>query len=86
MRYRRADMAGGTYFFTVNLAERKWMKIELGVRCARSESGLTNFAAIINNMNRYGVLNRIRCVEHAPVTNAELEQLAKGPVSVSGWI
>jgi len=23
MRYRRADMAGGTYFFTVNLAERK---------------------------------------------------------------
>ena len=23
MRYRRADVAGGTYFFTVNLAERK---------------------------------------------------------------
>ena len=23
MRYRRADLAGGTYFFTVNLAERK---------------------------------------------------------------
>lgn len=23
MRYRRADIAGGTYFFTVNLAERK---------------------------------------------------------------
>ncbi len=23
MRYRRAEMAGGTYFFTVNLAERK---------------------------------------------------------------
>lgn len=22
MRYRRADTAGGTYFFTVNLAER----------------------------------------------------------------
>lgn len=29
---------------------------------------------MVNNMNRYGVLNRIRCVEHAPVTNAELEQ------------
>ena len=25
MRYRRADVAGGTYFFTVNLAERKRM-------------------------------------------------------------
>jgi len=24
MRYRRADVVGGTYFFTVNLAERKW--------------------------------------------------------------
>ena len=23
MRYRRADVAGGTYFFTVNLADRK---------------------------------------------------------------
>jgi putative transposase len=23
MRYRRADVAGGTYFLTVNLAERK---------------------------------------------------------------
>ena len=23
MQYRRADVAGGTYFFTVNLAERK---------------------------------------------------------------
>jgi putative transposase len=23
MRYRRADVTGGTYFFTVNLAERK---------------------------------------------------------------
>ena len=23
LRYRRADVAGGTYFFTVNLAERK---------------------------------------------------------------
>jgi len=23
MRYRRADVAGGTYFFTVNLAERQ---------------------------------------------------------------
>ena len=23
MRYRRADVSGGTYFFTVNLAERK---------------------------------------------------------------
>ena len=23
VRYRRADVAGGTYFFTVNLAERK---------------------------------------------------------------
>jgi putative transposase len=23
MRYRRADAAGGTYFFTVNLAERR---------------------------------------------------------------
>jgi putative transposase len=23
MRYRRADTAGGTYFFTVNLAERR---------------------------------------------------------------
>lgn len=23
MRYRRANVAGGTYFFTVNLAERK---------------------------------------------------------------
>ena len=23
MRYRRADIAGGTYFFTVNLAERR---------------------------------------------------------------
>lgn len=23
MRYRRVDVAGGTYFFTVNLAERK---------------------------------------------------------------
>ena len=22
MRYRRADVAGGTYFFTINLAER----------------------------------------------------------------
>jgi putative transposase len=25
MRYRRADVTGGTYFFTVNLAERKRM-------------------------------------------------------------
>jgi hypothetical protein len=78
MRYRRANVTGGTYFFTVNLAERKWMKIELGARCARSESGLINFAAMVNNMNRYGVLNRIRCVEHAPVTNAELEQAREG--------
>jgi hypothetical protein len=23
MRYRRADVTGGTYFFTVNLADRK---------------------------------------------------------------
>jgi hypothetical protein len=81
MRYQRADVTGGTYFFTVNLAERKWMKIELGARCARLESGLINLAAMVNHMNRYGVLNRIRGVKHAPITNtnAELEQTRKRP-------
>src|ERR1700726_1363969 len=35
----------------------------------RSESGPINFAAMVNHMNRYGMLSRIRCVEHAPITN-----------------
>ena len=54
------------------------MKVELGVQCARLESGLINFAAMGNNMNRYGVLNGIGCVDHTPVTDPELEQNRKG--------
>jgi hypothetical protein len=38
MRYRWADVTDGTYFFTVNLAERKWMRIELGARDAHARN------------------------------------------------
>jgi hypothetical protein len=34
-------------------------------------------AAMVNDMNCYGVLNRIKCVEHTPITHAELEQILK---------
>lgn len=32
----------------------------------------------IDDMDRYSVLNRVRCIEHTPVACAELEQIGKG--------
>lgn len=41
MRYRRADTAGGTYFFTVNLAERHSDLLTLHTQDFRAAASFT---------------------------------------------
>ena len=33
---------------------------------------------MIDDMDRYSVLNRVGCIEHTPIACAELEQIGKG--------